>query len=170
MIINVLAWREKKHWQIKKTFLKQSVISIFIGLLIVICVHFVFIHRLNAQEKENQRLTQAISSYDSIIHNAAPATRLSQTIEQQKNIIAALKNKQAQTIELFNLFQSLLPKDIYLTKINRADKLITLMGNSSRNEAFSELMQHLEFSPHFNAVHLKKISAQKFEINLMEVS
>jgi len=170
MIINVLAWREKKHAQIKKIFLTQSLLSIFIAIFIVIGIHFIFTHRLNVQEKENQRLIQQINDYDEIIKKASPATKLAQTIQRQKNIIAVLKNKQSKTIELFNLCQSLLPKDVYVTQINGTDKLITLIGNASRNDSISELMQHLESSPHFNNVHLKKINAQKFEINLMEVS
>jgi Tfp pilus assembly protein PilN len=168
MIINVLAWREEKQVKLKKVFLKQSIIAIFIGILIVICMHFIFIQRLNTQEKENKSISQAIDGYDKIIHNAAPATTLVQTIQQKRNVIAVLKNKQTETVELFNLLQSLLPKDVYLTQINRAGNTITLTGNVSHNEAISNLMKHLETSPNFKAVHLKKVSAQKFEINLME--
>ena len=170
MIINVLPWREGKHARIKRTFLKQCAVSILIGFFIVFCVHLLWTHRLHTQKKKNTVLNAQINMYNQAIQSAASATILSKTIMQQKIIIANLKNEQTQTMTLFNLFQTMLPKDVYLTQINRAGNIITLMGNASRNQAVSELMQYLEKLPDFNSVHLKKISAKKFEIDLVEFS
>lgn len=144
--INLLPWREQKREDERKQFLQFMILTASISFLILIVFYFYADLCISGQEKKNLILEQEIAVLDKQILQIQSLQKLRSDLISRMMIIQSLESTRGRTVRLFDELINITPPGIFLTKIERTEEKITIIGYSESNSAVSQLMKNIEDS------------------------
>lgn len=174
--INLLPWREKLREQRKQRFFFFLSCSAASGLLIMFFTHSINSHRINYQESRNAFLRSEIQQMDQRIVQIKALQKIKTDMLARMGIIQELQINRTLVVHFFAELPTLLPKGIYISKVEREGKQVIIEGIAESNTNVSKLMRSIETSawmkrPVLNEIKNveldnKRVNAFKLELTL----
>lgn len=166
--INLLPWREKKREHLKNQFF----IMLGGAFIIAIIILFGYYEHINTLVDEhrysNQLLTDEINRFDLQIKEISQIKGLKQSLISRMRVIYQLKSTRPITVHLFDEIINVLPQGVYLTKIERFQRNVTMYGFSESNTNISRLMKTIQknsWIDHPKLTEIKKNDSNNNPIN-----
>ena len=141
--INLLPWREQLREEKKRQFLTILIGAVIIAALIMIFIHVSFAKMIHAQKSHNRYIQQEVSKLDRKIRTINELKKHKAALLARMAIIQELQEERSQIVRLFDEIVNVLPKGVYLSKIERKNNLITLEGIAESNTNISQLMRRI---------------------------
>jgi type IV pilus assembly protein PilN len=142
--INLLPWREEKREVEQKQFTSMLVLGIVIAVGIVVIMKFYMNNQIESQTARNQKLTKEIQFLDRQIKEIKQLKAIRLSLISRMNIIQNLQATRPLTIHLFDEMIRLLPKGVFITKMERTGNQILIIGHSESNSDISNFMRKIE--------------------------
>lgn len=112
------------------------------------------------QGKRNKYLQQETVQLDKQIKEIRQIKRRKEALLARMDVIQQLQSTRTQIVHVFDDLVRKLPKGIYLTKLTKKKKNITLAGFAQSNARVSTLMQNLDSSEWFSNPKLNVIDVK----------
>jgi type IV pilus assembly protein PilN len=114
-----------------------------------------------ARREEKARRTRAeIAQLEKIIGEVNDLKKQQAAVKDKLAVLEKLKAGRAGPVRLLDELATIVPKRLWLRKIDEKDKAVTFDGSAAAIDDVSIFMAGLERSPFFTAVELKKTSAK----------
>lgn len=144
--INLLPWRETLREQRKRHFYLLLSTALISAIIIVVFVHTILAHKISRQQERNNYLQQTIDSYKVQLTEIEALTELQNSLMAKLELISELQAGRPEMVHVLDDLVSVLSDGTYLTKVNRNDDSITLIGQAESNTNVSQLMRSIERS------------------------
>ena len=155
--INLLPWREKKREEEKKQFYVVLGMGIFIAMGIAYLINMYANQLIDNQNQRNQVLTNEIATLDKQIKEIKALQMLRSALITRMNIIHNLQSTRSLTVRLFDELVNIMPKGVYLTKLERQNNKVLVFGYAESNTNISSLMRNIKSSQWINNPELTEI-------------
>ncbi|KTD22426.1 PilN domain-containing protein [Legionella londiniensis] len=142
--INLLPWRELRREREKKEFNLYLFLGLITAALIVFLINFYANQLIENQMHRNQLLENEIARLDKQIKEIEGIKALRQALIARMTIIQNLQATRSLTPRLFDELVKIIPNGVYLTKVERKEDTITLLGYAESNSNISQLMRNIE--------------------------
>jgi type IV pilus assembly protein PilN len=157
--INLLPWREELRKEKQKDFLKQIVLSVLVGFIILGLLH-TYIGGLNAyQEQRNKLLLNEIVVLDKKIVDINSIEEKKRKLLAKIDLIQKLQESRPEIVHLFDEIPKTTPDGIFLTKFIQTESELTFEGKTQSNARVSAFMRAIELSPWLQTPGLKVIKS-----------
>lgn len=158
--INLLAVRVSK----KKQAGKQQLLLGVAVLLLAFGGNFLWsTARAGALQDRREKIARTraeIAQLEKIIGEVNDIKQQQAAVKDKLAVLDKLKAGRAGPVRLFDELATIVPKRLWLRKIEEKDKVVTFDGSAAAIDDVSLFMSGLERSPFFTAVELKKTSAK----------
>ena len=144
--INLLPWREAARQQRRQEFLTLLGIALGLTAMAVALVHFYFEDRISGRQARNQYLKTEIAALDRKIKEIDEIEKTKADLLARMEIIQRLQKSRPEIVRLFDELVTALPEGVYLTKLEQAERTITLEGRAQSNARVSAFMRRIESS------------------------
>ncbi|MBQ4832626.1 PilN domain-containing protein [Pseudoalteromonas sp. MMG010] len=144
--INLLPWREHQREESKKKFL------IFLGGIAVICFAFMYVlssyygSLKEGQNLRNNYLSSEISMLDKRIRDIRELDKKKENLKQRMKLIEELQGSRNLGTQLMDEVARIVPAGVYLTKLERRDRKVTVSGRSESNNRLSSMLREVQNS------------------------
>lgn len=157
--INLLPHRAEKRRAKQLQFIILSAISLAIGVLVVVLVHFAISSQISYQERRNAYLKQEIAVLDKQIEEIKKLREQTQSLLARKNVVENLQSTRSDVVHLLDQMLRILPDGVYLKSVKQSGYKISLVGYAQSNARISTLMRSIEDSPWLDSPTLVEIHA-----------
>jgi len=159
--INLLPWRELKREHEKKQF----TIYLFAGFagaaIIVFLINFYGQQLVSNQTYRNNQLQNEIAEMQKKIKEINNIKLLKQALIARMTIVQNLLITRVLTVRLFDELIKVMPKGVFLSKVERSGDKITVLGYAESNSDISALMRNIEKNALIQAPALTEIKKSK---------
>lgn len=159
--INLLPWREELRRERQRQFINIVVGASIVVLGIILLTHIRFSAMLNEQDVRNTFLQDQIVQVDKEIKEIETLEKEKEALLARMTIIQQLQSSRPEIVHMFDEIAKAMPDKIFLLKMSRKDKLISLEGVADSNDYVSEFMRKLNASPWLTNPKLTVIEAGK---------
>jgi type IV pilus assembly protein PilN len=156
--INLRPWRKNKRLRIKKEYTQKLIVFAFSTLAVMIVIFQNYKIEINKQQSRNLYLTNINTELDLKIKEIEELKKERESILNRMTIINSLQGDRKNTIKILDSLNTLTPKGINLTYLNRTEKKFKIEGVSGINDDISEFLANLQSSDFFNEPKLGKIN------------
>ncbi len=115
---------------------------------------------LQARETKVKSLRDEITQLDRIIGEVKNIKDQQAALREKLDILAQLKANRSGPVRVLDALATLVPKRLWLTKLDEKGGAITYTGAASTIDDVSEFMSALKQNPYFGAVELQKTTAK----------
>jgi type IV pilus assembly protein PilM len=147
--VNLLPWREALRKEQQKRFIITLVASVALTGGAFYLVHNYMDSLIARQQDRNQFLQAEIAKVDKRIKEVQSLEAEKARLLARMNIIQELRASRPQVVHLFDELVRAIPDGVYLTRVSRTGRTLTLTGVAESNARVSELMNRLDRSPWF---------------------
>lgn len=145
--INLLPWREELRKRKQKDFLGAMVLSVLLGFLILVLIHF-YMEELEAyQRQRNQILQNEIVLLDKKIVDINTIEDKKKKLLAKIDLIQKLQESRPEIVHLFEEIPKTTPDGVFLTKFTQIGSELIFEGKSQSNARVSAFMRAIEASP-----------------------
>lgn len=144
--INLLPWREQKREQAKKQFLIYLCAGLLAAYLLSLFMHFYGLHVVDLQTNRVRQLESEIANVKTTLKELTGLKELRRVLLTKSLIIETLQATRPLTIHLLDEIIHVLPKDTYLTQIERIGDKVMLSGYALPSASISKLLQRITTS------------------------
>ena len=145
--INLLPWREELRKRKQKDFLGAMVLSVLLGFLILVLIHF-YVEGLEAyQRQRNQILQNEIALLDKKIVDINTIEDKKKKLLAKIDLIQKLQESRPEIVHLFEEIPKTTPDGVFLTKFTQTGSELIFEGKSQSNARVSAFMRAIEASP-----------------------
>lgn len=142
--INLLPWRQFIRDKAKRR-LKTQVLLMIISVACIFSIwNYFVVSELEGQKRCNQRLNMEISDFKKQVEMVEKLKKVRQALIKKIDLIQKFYIARALTVRLLDELPILLPTGVYITKIERIENTITILGYSITNEQISHLLTRLK--------------------------
>lgn len=142
--INLLPWRELKREQDKKLFTTILLLALVFAAGMVLLANYYSKTLIDNQNNRNKRLQTEIATLDKQIAEIKSLKQLRAALISRMMIVQNLQSTRILTVHLFDELIKVLPSGIYITKVQRDQNLVTVMGFTQSNTYISDMMRNIE--------------------------
>ncbi len=158
--INLLPVRVSK----KKTVGKQQLLLFALVVVLGFIGNFLWASsrasELQARQAKVRSLQEEITQLDRIIGEVKNIKDQQAALREKLDILAQLKANRSGPVRVLDALASLMPKRLWLTKMDEKGGAVTYTGAASTIDDVSEFMSALKQNPYFGAVELQKTAAK----------
>jgi type IV pilus assembly protein PilN len=158
--INLLPVRVSK----KKEAGQQQLILFALVLIFGIIANYLWVHSRSAEletRKKKLQGTQAeIAQLDRIIGEVKNIKDQQAQLREKLEVLGQLKAGRTGPVRMLDELATLMPKRLWLTKLEEKGGLLTFTGSAASIDEVSEFMSALRGSSHFRNVELGKTTAK----------
>ncbi|SDX66641.1 type IV pilus assembly protein PilN [Allochromatium warmingii] len=144
--INLLPWREAARQQRRQEFITLLGVAFGAMVGVIALVHFYFEDRISYQQARVQYLKTEISVLDRKIKEIAEIEKTKADLLARMDIIQRLQTSRPEIVRLFDELVNALPEGVYLTKLEQAERSVTVEGRAQSNARVSTFMRRIEGS------------------------
>lgn len=163
ILINLLAWRERKRNEKKR----QCILLLFTGLVITACfiglVYWALSVCCQQQNRRNAYLQREIDAENKKLQTLATWQKTKADLFLHLNGIEQLQTNRANTVKLLAYLTQQLPSAIVLTCLRRKDNKISINGIANNHPALSIFMSRIKRSKLFKDLTLKNIQTKSYK-------
>jgi type IV pilus assembly protein PilN len=165
--INLLPWREEAEIAKQRDFLIVLAMAAVITLLIVIGVGQYYQARIDGQRERNQYLSNEIAKLDIRIGEIKTLNEKKKTLQERISVIEQLQRSRNVGTQVLNEIAKIVPTGIYLTKLEKQDDNIQILGKSESNNHLANMIREIEGSELFNDAVLESIATNDARSKLL---
>ncbi len=158
--INLLPVRVSK----KKTVGKQQLLLFALVIVLGFIGNFLWASsrasELRAREAKVKSLKDEIAQLDRIIGEVKNIKDQQAALREKLDILAQLKANRSGPVRVLDALASLMPKRLWLTKMEEKAGAVTYTGAASTIDDVSEFMSALKQNPYFGTVELERTTAK----------
>lgn len=158
--INLLPVRVSK----KKTVGKQQLLLLALIVVLGFIGNFLWASsrasELQAREAKVKSLREEISQLDRIIGEVKNIKDQQAALREKLDILAQLKANRSGPVRVLDALATLVPKRLWITKMEEKGGTMTYTGAASTIDDVSEFMSALKQNPYFGGVELQKTTAK----------
>lgn len=142
--INLLPWRELKREQEQKQFNTILVAMVLIAIGVVLLMNYYANSLIDNQTSRNQRLQKEITIFDRQIGEIKKLKQEREAFISRMTVVQELQTTRPLTVHLFDELICVMPEGVYINKVSRIGRDITLLGYATSNTSVSDLMRNIE--------------------------
>jgi len=165
--INLLSWREASRKEAQKQFLSILFLVTLISFGSVFAISMVYSAMKDGQIKRNQFLTSEISVLDKRIAQIKELDKKKENLHQRMRLIEELQSNRNLGTQIMDEIATVVSSGVYLTKLERRDNAIQIIGKSESNNRLSRMLRQLESSYLFQGATLQDIIAGEQQARLL---
>lgn len=155
--INLLPWREERREKNRRLFLIGLGFSAGLALTITILTFFTLQNWVDHQNARNKLIKEEIARYDREIAEIKRLKTLRASLVARMNVIQRLQESRPEIVHFFDSLSKIIPKSIYLLKIERYGDEIMLTGHTDANSSVSLLMHNIRTNHWLNRPILEEV-------------
>ena len=142
--INLLPWRELKREQEQKQFNTILVGMGIVAVGIVFIMNYYANSLVDNQTDRNQRLKKEITIFDRQIGEIKKLKQEREAFISRMTVVQELQTTRPLTVHLFDELIRVMPNGVFIKKISRSGRNVTILGNAISNTSVSNLMRNIE--------------------------
>lgn len=155
--INLLPWREELRERNKLFFLSGLGASAALAALITVVTFFVLNHSIDAQIERNTLIETEIARYNKQIAEIKTLKAARDALVSRMTIIQQLQESRPEIVHFFDELVNVMPRNIYLLKVERIDRNLMLTGHTDSNSTLSGLMHSVRNNDWINSPMLEEV-------------
>ena len=166
--INLLPWREKKRERERNFFIILLLSSVLSGLFVISAVNYHWSHLINNQRNRNRILEKEIKIFDEQIKEVQSLEKTKEGLISKISAIRDLQGTRPLLVHLFDELTKVVSAEIYLTKIEGKNTVLSLSGHAKSSAFVSDIMKNIERSRwlHNPQLHeIKKVKGKKYSVH-----
>lgn len=160
----MLPWRQKKRREQFKKFYSMVILCSLSSFLILWSINN-SVYRLVVHRMKGHKLIQKEINYlDKKINSMKLLKQSRQVLISKLFFIQDARSDRVLLLHVLNEISKLIPSGIYMNRLERKNKLVTLWGHSVDSRSISILMHHLEHNHWLqppSLIEIKKIGKEK---------
>lgn len=156
--VNLLPWRDIERRQRDKKILFSGAVMWALCGVAVVLGYLYMKDSIVGQRERNLYLQSEIKKVEEEIAEINDIRDRKENLIARMNIIQQLQLDRTQVVHVFDDVVQKLPRGIYLTKMTKKERQMTLEGLAQSNARVSTLMRSLESSDWFAAANLDVIN------------
>lgn len=145
--INLLPWREALRKERQRRFIMTTAAAVAVTGAVFFGIHSQVNALIDRQQERNNYLKEEIARVERIIKEVDELEAEKARLLARMNIIQELRASRPQVVHVFDELVRALPDGVYLTRVARKDRALTLEGMAESNARVSDFMNRLEASP-----------------------
>ena len=155
--INLLPWREERRERNKMLFLSGLGGSGILACLIVVITFIVLGSLIDSQTHRNSLIEAEIARYNKQIIQIKALKSARDALISRMTVIQELQESRPEIVHFFDELVNIIPRPIYLLKVERIDRNIMLTGHTDSNSTVSSLMQSVRHNYWLNSPKLEEV-------------
>ncbi|MBW8190022.1 PilN domain-containing protein [Neiella marina] len=160
--INLLPWREDARQKQQQEYLTALLASAIAAALLMFAVSSFFGSKIDNQRARNTYLQQETAILDQKIQELNDLKQQKQDLEQRLKLVQELQQSRNLLTQLFNAMADMIPQGVYLTRVEKQDKLLKIEGISESNNHLATLVRNIEqlewlHSPSIQSIQVDEI-------------
>ena len=166
--VNLLPWRKALSFRQKVQLKKKVRVSILIGVLAVAMLHAMLAYKIYMQQCGQQKLQDEL---DTVTQRAIIWEQLKQQQSQLLNELRAGKRMQEAKYhdsKLLTEVAGIVPKELYLTELQKNNDTIVLVGNAIAAEGATELLKNIMNSRLFEQPLLQELKRDTKDLQIWQ--
>ena len=165
--INLLPWRETARQESQKQFISVLIALSIASAFLVFLLSLYFSDRVDGQHFRNDYLKSEIAILDRRIREIRTLNETKESLNQRIQLIEQLQSSRNMGTEILNEIAAVVPAGIFLTKIEKKNEKLSIMGKSESNNRLANMMRQIERSKLLGNAVLESIVAGEREHNLL---
>ena len=157
--INLLPWREEADKAKQRQFVTILSLVAFTAFLIVFLFSQFYQLRIEGQTARNQYLTNEITLLDDRIAQIKTLKERKRELEKRTQVIEELQRSRNVGTQVLNEIAKVVPSGIYLTRMEKQDDSLQLIGKSESNNHLANMIRNIETSKLFSDASLESITS-----------
>lgn len=156
--INLLPWREERREKNRRLFMIGLGFSAGLALVVVVTTFMVFNNLIEHQRERNRLIEDEIARYNWEIREIKKLKSTKDALVARMNVIQRLQESRPEIVHFFDELVKVMPRSIYLLKIERYGDGIMLTGHTDSNSSVSLLMQNIRKNYWLNKPILEEVA------------
>lgn len=156
---NLLPWREEIEREAKQNYIRQSILSVILGGVIVGAGYFGMTLLVSAQEAKNERIVRANAQADEKIKEIKDLQNQIKVLNERKKVVESLQNSRNQATRIMEQMGVKLPEGVFLLSLKQTGSKLRLTGVALNQSLVALTMTQLDNSEWFAEPALIEIKA-----------
>lgn len=156
--INLLPWREERREKNKRFFIIGLGVSAGLAFAIALMTFFILDGKIENQLKRNRLIEAEIATYNRQIKEIKTLKAVRASLIARMNIIQSLQESRPEIVHFFDELSTVVPRSIYLLKVERVGDEIMLTGHTDANSSVSLLMYNVLNNDWLNRPILEEVA------------
>ena len=156
---NLLPWREELQREAKQDYIRQSVLAVILGSVLVGAGYFGMTLRVSAQEAKNERVVRANAQADEKIKEIKDLQSQLKVLNERKKVVESLQNSRNQATRIMEQMGVKLPEGVFLLNLKQTGPKLRLTGIALNQSLVALTMTSLDNSEWFAEPTLIEIKA-----------
>ena len=159
--INLLPWREELRRERQRLFINIAAGAAILAIGIIALSHIKVAAMIETQQGRNTFIQEQIVRVDKEIEEIESLEKEKKALLARMQVIQELQGSRSEIVHLFDEIARTIPAQVYLLKLSRTEREISLEGVANSNDDISELMRNLNLSVWFSNPRLTVIETGK---------
>ena len=156
---NLLPWREELQREAKQDYIRQSVLAVILGSVLVGAGYFGMTLMVSAQEAKNERVVRANAQADEKIKEIKDLQSQLKVLNERKKVVESLQNSRNQATRIMEQMGVKLPEGVFLLNLKQTGPKLRLTGIALNQSLVALTMTSLDNSEWFAEPTLIEIKA-----------
>jgi type IV pilus assembly protein PilN len=156
--INLLPWREERRERNQRFFIIGLGASAGVAFIIALLTFFVLESKIEHQINRNRLIENEIARYEREIAEIKKLKSTRESLIARMKIIQRLEESRPEVVHFFDKLVTVIPRAIYLLKIERFGNEIMLTGHTDANSTVSQFMQNIRQNYWLNRPILEEVA------------
>lgn len=156
---NLLPWREELERKAKQDYIRQSVLAVLLGAVMVGAGYFGMTLLVSAQEAKNERIVRANAQADEKIKEIKDLQSQIKVLNERKKVVESLQNSRNQATRIMEQMGVKLPEGVFLLNLKQTGQKIRLTGIALNQSLVALTMTQLDNAEWFAEPSLVEIKA-----------
>ncbi|WP_085299939.1 PilN domain-containing protein [Cognaticolwellia mytili] len=165
--INLLPWREKIEKAKQRAFFTALTVVALGALVVVFLISQFYQMRIDGQNERNQFLKDEIEVLDLRIVKIKLLNEKKKELEKRINVVEQLQRSRNVGTQVLNEIANIVPNGIYLTRLEKQDNSLNIIGKSESNNHLANMIRKIERSGLFDDAVLESITANNAKSKLL---
>jgi len=157
--INLLPWREEAEKAKQREYFTVLTVVAFVAFALVFLVNQFYQMRIDGQNTRNQFLTNEINVLDIRIAKIKSLNEKKKELKKRTNVIEQLQRSRNVGTQVLNEIARVVPNGIYLTRLEKQDNSLSIVGKSESNNHLANMIREIENSDLFEDAILESITS-----------
>lgn len=159
--INLRPWREEQRQKRQKTFARQALLALIVGLLFSALIWQASQQSIASAHQENALIRQQMAILDKEIREVLELREKRAQLLQRIDVIQKLQQERPTSIQVMDQLTASLTDGVYLTDVRRNGNQLTINGMAQPPQAVSNWMRSLSAQPRFSEPVLRTLNANE---------
>ncbi|WP_077287656.1 PilN domain-containing protein [Cognaticolwellia aestuarii] len=157
--INLLPWREEAEKAKQREYFTVLTVVAFVAFALVFLVNQFYQMRIDGQNTRNQFLKNEINVLDIRIAKIKSLNEKKKELKKRTNVIEQLQRSRNVGTQVLNEIAQVVPNGIYLTRLEKQDNSLSIVGKSESNNHLANMIREIENSDLFEDAILESITS-----------